>query len=315
MVVTRKGQSTTTQRIPNLESNPTMNNQERYPYGMPQTQSEPVIRETQSNTDRAQPDLQDDMRALREEMEAIRRQREADARELAELRRQNAELKGLNQTCMPSTPTLQEESAYHAPTDHVTRTPVTSLIGNKANTNVHSLRHPFSRRIMEATLLDHWKSLPIEKYDGSADPDEHLNVFLTQATLSTQDDSALCRIFPTSLKGRALSWFTKLPSSSIDSFSELSSQFTLQFATSKPYRTTSLALAGVRQEKKESLRSFMERFNRIAMEIGDLNPAVALDRLTIALRPGPFVNSLCKKPPPAIAVPRIESRVNHLAYP
>ncbi|XP_020211150.1 uncharacterized protein LOC109795981 [Cajanus cajan] len=33
------------------------------------------------------------------------------------------------------------------------------------------------------------------------------------------------------------------------------------------------------------------------MEIGDLNPAVVMDRLSTALRPGPFVNSLCKKPP------------------
>ncbi|XP_020209660.1 uncharacterized protein LOC109794625, partial [Cajanus cajan] len=41
----------------------------------------------------------------------------------------------------------------------------------------------------------------------------------------------------------------------------------------------------------------MDRFNKIAMEIGDLNPAVALDRLSTTLRPGPFVNSLCKKPP------------------
>nr|KYP31228.1 hypothetical protein KK1_048645 [Cajanus cajan] len=139
--------------------------------------------------------------------------------------------------------------------------------------------------------------MPIEKYDGSTDPKEHLNIFLTQATLSTQDDSTLCRIFPTSLKGRALSWFTRLPSSSNDLFNELSSQFTLHFATSKPYKTTSLALVGVRQEKKESLRSFMDRFNKIAMEIGDLNPAVALDQLSTALRPGPFVNSLCKKPP------------------
>nr|KYP40799.1 hypothetical protein KK1_037845 [Cajanus cajan]KYP40805.1 hypothetical protein KK1_037851 [Cajanus cajan] len=137
--------------------------------------------------------------------------------------------------------------------------------------------------------------MPIEKYDGLTDPEEHLNVFLTQVTLSNQDDSALCRIFPTSLKGRALSWFTRLMSSSIDSFSELASQFTLQFVTSKSYKMTSLTLAGVRKEKKESLRSFMDRFNKIAMEIGDLNPAMAMDRLSIALRAGPFVNSLCKK--------------------
>ncbi|XP_020239341.1 uncharacterized protein LOC109818309 [Cajanus cajan] len=78
--------------------------------------------------------------------------------------------------------------------------------------------------------MDNWKSLPIDKYDGTTDPDEHLDVFLTQ-------------------------------------------------------------------DKKESLRTFMDRFNKAALEIRDLNPAVALHHLTTALKPGPFVNSLYKKPP------------------
>nr|KYP46713.1 hypothetical protein KK1_031675 [Cajanus cajan] len=64
------------------------------------------------------------------------------------------------------------------------------------------------------------------------DPDEHVDIFLTQVTLSTTDDAALCRIFSTSLKGRALSWFTRLLANSIDSFNTLASQFTIQFATS-----------------------------------------------------------------------------------
>ncbi|XP_020229310.1 uncharacterized protein LOC109810299 [Cajanus cajan] len=41
----------------------------------------------------------------------------------------------------------------------------------------------------------------------------------------------------------------------------------------------------------------MSRFNKAALEIRDLNPAVALHNLTTALKPGPFANNICKKPP------------------
>ncbi|XP_020211805.1 uncharacterized protein LOC109796548 [Cajanus cajan] len=41
----------------------------------------------------------------------------------------------------------------------------------------------------------------------------------------------------------------------------------------------------------------MSRFNKAALEIRDLNPVVALHHLTTALKPGPFANNICKKPP------------------
>ncbi|KAG4909748.1 hypothetical protein JHK87_055864 [Glycine soja] len=33
---------------------------------------------------------------------------------------------------------------------------------------------------MEATLSSHWKNLTIKKYDDTTDPDEHLDVYITQ---------------------------------------------------------------------------------------------------------------------------------------
>jgi len=57
------------------------------------------------------------------------------------------------------------------------------------------------------------------------DPDEHMDVYTTHMSLYTSEDAALCRVFPTSLKGGAQSWFTKLPPNSVDSFAMSMSKF------------------------------------------------------------------------------------------
>jgi len=111
-------------------------------------------------------------------------------------------------------------------------------------------RHPFVDGIMEVELPASWKGLTMSQYDGTTDPEEHVDVFTTQAGLYTSDDAILCHVFPTSLKGRALNWFTRLPPNSIDCFDTLATRFGIQFATNKPHHLTSLALVNIRQEKK-----------------------------------------------------------------
>jgi len=167
---------------------------------------------------------------------------------------------------------------------------------NTTSTAVIDRRHLFTYFVTEASLPDKWKGFNRDCYDGTIDPDKHMDTYTTNMSLYTIDDTILCQVFPTSLKGGALSWFTKLPPNSIDSFETLVAKFDVQFATSRPHHLTSIALVSIRQEKGESLRKFIDRFGKVAMSIRNLSPEVAIHHMPTILRPGPFTDNLCMQP-------------------
>jgi len=65
--------------------------------------------------------------------------------------------------------------------------------------------HPFVDSILDPGLLARWKGLGMDRYDGSADPDKHIDTYETQMRLYTTDQAVICRVFPTSLKGMTFS--------------------------------------------------------------------------------------------------------------
>ena len=161
-----------------------------------------------------------------------------------------------------------------------------SCVNKSARTTVildSARRHPFTNAVLEAPLPDKWKGFNRDRYDGTTDPDEHMYAYTTHMSLYTSDDGVMCRVFPTSLKGGALSWFTKLPPNSIDSFATLVSKFETQFATRRLHHLTSIALVGIFQEKGELLRTFIDRFSKVAMSIQNLSPNVAIHHMLTTL--------------------------------
>jgi len=157
-------------------------------------------------------------------------------------------------------------------------------------------QYPFMDEIMTTRLPKSWKNPTLDRYDGTSDPDKHINAYVAQLSIYTTDTQLYCKVFPASLRGMALSWFTQLPPKSVDSFENLKVKFATQFATSKPHNLTPIALANVRQEKGESLRTFMDRFGQVSLNIRGLLPEVAMVCLTTARRSGPFVDSLVMQP-------------------
>ena len=83
---------------------------------------------------------------------------------------------------------------------------------------VRAIDSPFTTAVLECPVPSKFRLPQLELFDGLKDPQDHLNAFKTMLGIQQPLDEMLCRSFPTTLKRAAREWFTKLPTSSIDSF-------------------------------------------------------------------------------------------------
>ena len=97
-------------------------------------------------------------------------------------------------------------------------------------------------------------------YDGLQDPLDHLMHYRQVMMLQVGNDAFLCKVFPSSLVGPALSWFHRLAVSSITSFRRLFEKFVAQYMHSIRRRQRVTSLFHVRMGESETACDFMKRF-------------------------------------------------------
>ncbi|XP_017431860.1 uncharacterized protein LOC108339231 [Vigna angularis] len=73
--------------------------------------------------------------------------------------------------------------------------------------------------------------------------------------------------------------------------------FERQFSAGRAHNLTYLELTNIKQEKGESLRDFMDRFNRTARQVRGVGKKFTISTLATALRPSPFADNLFTEPP------------------
>ncbi|XP_014496299.1 uncharacterized protein LOC106757947 [Vigna radiata var. radiata] len=150
---------------------------------------------------------------------------------------------------------------------------------------------------MEVHIPDTFTPPVFKMYDGSSDPEGHIKSFTNAMAFRTGVDAIWCWAFSLSLEGEALEWFNSLPNNSIENFDGISRMFKKQFAACKTQDVTIVDLMNLRQGKEETLRTFMDRFQKIVRRVKGLTVELALQSVLSALRPGPFKESICRTPP------------------
>ena len=100
----------------------------------------------------------------------------------------------------------------------------------------------------------------------------------------------------TTFKGAAREWFTKLPTSSVDSFEQLSNAFLRHFIGGQRPKRPADHLLTIRQGEKETLRSYVKRFTRKTLEVDEVDDKVQLTTFKAGLRSRDLVASLAKNP-------------------
>ena len=109
------------------------------------------------------------------------------------------------------------------------RNAIRGKIDRSLDRMVRTTNSPFTMAVLECPVRSKFRLPQLEPFDGLKDPLDHLNTFKTTLVLQQPPDEILCRSFPTTLKGAAQEWFTKLPTSSIDNFEQLGNAFLRHF--------------------------------------------------------------------------------------
>ena len=104
----------------------------------------------------------------------------------------------------------------------------------------------------------------------------------------------MCRAFLTMLKGVARVWFKRLTPNSINTFKELSAQFTSHFIGGHRYKKSTACLMSIKQRENETLRSYITRFNKEALSIDEADDKILVATFTNGLQKGKFMFSLYK---------------------
>lgn len=120
-------------------------------------------------------------------------------------------------------------------------------------------------------------------------------------SLQAAPNEIMCRAFLTTIKGPVRVLFGMLKPESDSNFTELSRQFVGYFIGGQRHLKPATHLLNIKQNRGESLRDYMTRFNKEALKVDGANERMIVAALMVGLAPSKLLFSLSKNPPTRMA--------------
>jgi hypothetical protein len=135
------------------------------------------------------------------------------------------------------------------------------------------------------------------KYNGSTDPAQYIMSYQVAVASSGGDDATMAKSFIIALKGPALTWYTRLPPLSIDSWKSLRDKFLLNFQGYRPDTDALAELSLCKQQEKETLREYYRKFLTLKSQLPSVDDQIAIHYAISGLRAGVLYSHCIRDPP------------------
>ncbi|XP_027082289.1 uncharacterized protein [Coffea arabica] len=112
-----------------------------------------------------------------------------------------------------------------------------------------------------------FKTPKFSKYDGTGNPKTHLRMFANKLGKPIDDENLPVRLFPESLEGDALDWYSNLKAEDMRTWMDLSTAFVRQYEYNCELAPTRTILEGTKRKPSEDHKTYAKRWRKLAAKV------------------------------------------------
>jgi hypothetical protein len=158
-------------------------------------------------------------------------------------------------------------------------------------------RSPLAPHLQVSPWPANFRAGTYPKYNGSTDPAQYIMSYQVAVASSGGDDATMAKSFIIALEGPTLTWYTRLPPLSIDSWRSLRDKFLLNFQGYRPDTDALAELSLCKQLERETLREYYRKFLTLKSQLPSVDDQIAIHYAISGLRAGVLYSHCIRDPP------------------